>query len=58
MIPRFMDFSYFEPMDGMFRLEEDRLRSYPQVPQLPKMHIHIVIAKTKKTITTENVAYS
>ena len=50
IMPRFMDFSYFEPMDEMLRLEEDRLSSYPQVPQLPKIEIDIVIAKKKKSV--------
>lgn len=37
MIPRFMDFPYFDPMDVVFRFEEDRFSSYPQEPQLQKI---------------------
>lgn len=34
MIPRFMDFPYLEPIVEVFRLEELKFNSYPQVPQL------------------------
>lgn len=36
-----MDFPYLEPMDVVFRSEEDRFSSYPQVPQLWQERIRI-----------------
>lgn len=34
MIPVFMDFPYFDPIDDVIRLVELKFSSYPQDPQL------------------------
>jgi hypothetical protein len=47
MIPLFMDFPYLEPIDEVFRLEELKFNSYPQIPQLHQSSFNFLRLKNK-----------
>lgn len=47
MIPFFMDLPYLEPMVEVFREEELRFRSYPQLPQLREREVLIIRGRAK-----------